>query len=60
MATALGVVCKKDEVLLAVPCDGELVDGCTEKLKVPALLEEGERLQGMPEDPRAGARRGAA
>src|SRR3712207_410823 len=47
---ALGVVCKKDEILLAVADDGELVDGEAEKLTAPALLEESERLQGMLED----------
>lgn len=47
MSVALGVVCKKDQVLLAVARDGVLVPGGPEKLKASALLEETERLQGL-------------
>jgi hypothetical protein len=47
MSVALGVVCKKDQVLLAVARDGVLVHGGPEKLKASALLEETERLQGL-------------
>ncbi len=50
MAVALGVNCKKDEMLIAVARDGELVDGVVEKLKAPALLEETERLKAMLDD----------
>lgn len=50
MPVALGVVCKMEEVLLAVARDGELVVDCPEKLKASALLEKTERLQGMLED----------
>ena len=47
---ALGVVCRKDEILLAVADGGALLEGQTEKLKAPAILEETERLQGLLED----------
>lgn len=50
MSVALGVNCKKDDVLLAVARDGELFDGCTPNLKAPALLEETEGLQAMLDD----------
>jgi hypothetical protein len=50
MTVALGVNCKMDQVLLAVARDGEIVDGLTEKLPAPALLEQTERLQAMLDD----------
>jgi hypothetical protein len=50
MGVVVGVQCKKDEVLVAIARDGELVDGLLEKLKAPALFEETERLQAMLDD----------
>lgn len=50
MSVVLGVNCKKDEVLLAVARDGELVDSGTLKLKASVLLEETEGLTAMLED----------
>lgn len=50
MSTALGINCKKDEILLAVARDGALLPKAPEKLTAAALLEETERLQAMLED----------
>jgi hypothetical protein len=44
---ALGVTCKKDQVLLAIAEDGALLHDMPERLQAPALLEETERLQAM-------------
>ena len=50
MTRGLGVVCSKDEVLLAVSSDGKLVADDHEKLATAMVLEETERLQAMHED----------
>src|SRR6266849_4745093 len=47
MDRVLGVWCTQSEILLAVAVDGKLVDGYTEKLEAPELLEASERLVGL-------------
>jgi hypothetical protein len=50
MAKALGIVCAKDVVLLAVAKDGRVVSDSHEKLDAAQVLEETERLQAMQDD----------
>jgi hypothetical protein len=50
MGRALGVVCSKDEVLLAIASDGSLMHDGHEKLVTAAVLEETERLEAMQAD----------
>jgi ribosomal protein L12E/L44/L45/RPP1/RPP2 len=50
MARVLGVECKKDKVYLAVVQDGQVQDEEPQRLKVPAIHEEGARLQGFLDD----------
>jgi hypothetical protein len=46
MGRALGIACRKEEILLAVAEDGELLDDPQhEKYTAPALLEATERLE---------------
>jgi hypothetical protein len=47
MDRVLGVWCTQSEILLAVAVDGKLIDGFTEKLDAPELLEASERLMGL-------------
>jgi hypothetical protein len=47
---ALGVWCKKEEVMFAVATDGELLEDEHQRLQVPTAMEASEALRGVQDD----------
>lgn len=47
MSRSLGIWAKKDEVYLAVADDGVLVDVEPQRVEVPSIMDENERLDGF-------------